>query len=80
MKKIRVKQETIIDLKSPDFWESLGIRLDEVAGHQLIVTDEITGRSLEFLTTDKPGDIYQSLHYARKSWIDARIHKQRNGK
>ena len=66
MKKIRVKQETIIDLKSPDFWESLGIRLDEVAGHQLIVTDEITGRSLKFSTTDTPMDIYKSLHGMRK--------------
>ena len=74
MKKTRGKQETIIDLKSPDFWESLGIRLDEVAGHRLRLTDEITGRSLEFLTTDTPGDIYQRLHGMRKLWIDARIY------
>ena len=74
------KQKFVVDLRRPVFWNGLGVRLDEVAGHRLRLTDEITGRSLEFLTPDTPGDIYQNLHFIRKLWIDARIHKQREGK
>lgn len=29
-----------VDLKGPDFWKYLGVRLDEIAGHRLRVTDE----------------------------------------
>ena len=50
-----------VDLKSGKFWEDLGVCLDEVAGNRLRLTDEITGLSLIFLTSDAPGDIYQSL-------------------
>ncbi len=59
-----------VDLKSGKFWKYLGVRLDEVAGHRLRLTDEITGRSLIFLTSDAPGDIYQSLSSGRKTWIE----------
>ncbi len=59
-----------VDLKSVKFWKSLGVCLDEVAGHRLRLTDEITGRSLIFLTSDAPGGIYQNLTSVRKAWIE----------
>ena len=58
-----------VDQRSPDFWKYLGVRLDEIAGHRLRVTDEITGRKLTYLLTDAPGDIYQSLSSMRKRLI-----------
>lgn len=59
-----------VDLKNGKFWTSLGVTLDEVAGHRLRLTDEITGRSLIFLTSDTLGEIYQSLSRERKGWME----------
>ena len=60
-------QDVEVDLKNPVFWSGLGVRLDEVAGHRIMVTDEITGRSLIFLSTDSPMEVYQYLSRSREA-------------